>query len=136
MNSIEQLQNQGGLVADDLVKRTGQWRGKDVEFYVRRLAFGDIDRVYNADNPEISQSAELIAMAIRLGDDGTEALSYQQAYKLDTELAMLFSDHIEAVNRVGDEETQTDPKASGRKKSSGSSSRKSSAARSGKPSKG
>ncbi|MAS10300.1 phage tail assembly chaperone family protein, TAC [Salinisphaera sp.] len=138
MKSIREITESGGIISADLVKRSGTWRHggeeHEVEFYVRRLAFGDIDRVYNRDNPDASQSAELISMAIRLGDDGDEALTYEQAYQLNAGLAMLFSDHVMSVNGVGDEEARTDPKASRPPTTSGSRSQKSSAARSQKPS--
>jgi hypothetical protein len=124
ITNIAGLQSNAGLVSEDLVKRSAVWHhggeDNDVEFFVRRLAFGDIDRVYSREDPTNSQAAELIAMAVRLGEDGSEQMSYEQAYQLNAGLAMLFSDHVMSVNGVGDEKAKTDPKASAVPKSSGS----------------
>lgn len=127
---ISDIQSAGGLISDELIKRTGQWRGKDVEFYVRKLAYGDAARAFGGDH--VSQ-VELIRLGLRLGPNGTQQLTYQQAYQLDTELAKLFSDAISEVNEM-DDEVDASPKGSRQKKNSGSKSRKRSAAPRAKPS--
>lgn len=115
---LEDLKSNGGLVASELVKRTGEWRGEEIEFFVRTLSFGDIDRVYNGADLDASQAAELISKAVRLGDSGEEALTYEQAYSLDAALATVFAEHVMQVNGVNDEDAG-DPLVSGQSKSSG-----------------
>jgi len=130
---ISDLQNNGGIVESELVKRSGEWNGDTVEFYVRMLSFGDVDKIYNSADLTMSQAAELISKAIRLGDNGDEVLTYEQAYSLAPALATLFAEQVMQVNGVGDE---PDPKPSSRNKSSGTKSRSHSAAPSAKPAKG
>ena len=129
--NIEDLKANGGIVESQLTQRTAYWNGSEITFYVRKLSFGDVDRIYNGENLDASQAAEMISKAVRLGDNGDEALTYEQAYSLDPNLATVFAEHVMEVNGVG--EDAGDPKASTPAPSSGSKSRKSSAARSPKP---
>lgn len=133
---LSYLEEQGGFASSKLVKCSGKWRDDDVTFFVRHLPFGVVDKIFNTEGSNNSQSAELIAEGIRLGEDGEETMTYKQAYNLDAELATLFAEEIMRVNAVGDEEENTDPKASSQSKKPGSKSRSQSAARSKKQSKG
>src|SRR5690625_5149160 len=114
---LTDLEKKGGIVSDELVKRKAKWNGDDIEFYVRMLSFGDIDRTYNGGDLDASQAATLISKSVRLGDDGSEKLTYDQAYSLTPALATIFAEHVMQVNGVNDE--QPDPLVSGQKKNSG-----------------
>ena len=114
---LADLEKKGGIVADELVKRKAKWNGDDIDFYVKMLSFGDIDRTYNGSDMDASQAATLISKAVRLGDDGSEQLSYEQAYSLTPALATIFAEHVMTVNGVGDD--AADPLVSGQKKNSG-----------------
>ncbi len=126
---LEELQQNGGLVSEKLTKKTATWNGDEVSFFVRLLSFGAIDKIYNGNDPDASQAAELIAQAVRLGDEGEESLTRRQAFDLTPSLATLFADAVMKVNGVNDEGAG-DPLGSPPKTSSGSNSQPSSAARS------
>src|SRR5690625_79102 len=103
---IADIQQQGGFVSSELVHRTATWNTQDgqelsVEFFVRRAPFGAIDRVVS--QLDKSQSAGIISECIRLGDEGEETLTYEQAYALDSRLAAIFAEAVTEVNRLNDE---------------------------------
>ena len=101
--NIEDLKANGGIVESQLTQRTAYWNGSEITFYVRKLSFGDVDRIYNGENLDASQAAEMISKAVRLGDNGDEALTYEQAYSLDPNLATVFAEHVMEVNGVGED---------------------------------
>src|SRR5690625_2333803 len=115
---LTDLEKKGGIVSDELVKRKAKWNGDDIDFYVKMLSFGDIDRTYNGSDMDASQAATLISKSVRLGDDGSEKLTYDQAYSLTPALATIFADHVMSVNGVNDEDAG-DTLVSDKKKNSG-----------------
>lgn len=101
------LQSKGGFVPRELVKKELTWDhvGDDGEMYsdtftvfVAKRVFADAERVHNAPDEE-SRSAHLISALIRLGEDGSERLTYEQAYQLDPGLAVLFLNAITETNQ-------------------------------------
>lgn len=120
----------GGFVDRRLVPIKDKWRrfddnaGKMVEnevgFFVRQVSYSDTKRVMqglaldDTPTPETGEGAPaldpevlMIAACIRLGEDGSQALSYEQVDRLEPALFAVFR---KAVNSVYGE-ASADPKA-------------------------
>lgn len=108
---LSDLQARGGFVVGGLIPREIVWPhtidGEEVTdiftVFVERLSFGVIERAVNSmgnqrDDVDRSVSAALIAAAIRLGDNGEERLTYDQAYALNPSLAKLLANAVNEVN--------------------------------------
>lgn len=118
--NVDQLSKLGGVIPAAPVKKTITWTrvgkgGKEVsdtfDVFVRRLAYADQERILklsgiydqfvrgeddeSLNDPSIN--AATIAVALRLGEDGQERLSYEQCCQLDPSLASQF---IIAINEV------------------------------------
>lgn len=99
---LKQLKAAGGLVSNlpTPVKRTWETpngESLEIEFFVLRQSFGQAERLYLATSEERkdrSRTSELIAEVIRLGKDGSEKMSYEDAYMLEPSLAKVFLDAI------------------------------------------
>ena len=103
---LKKLREAGGLVPSSLTKRDVQWERADGEkfdfsVHVRRLSFGDIERIIDEEQKGRSRVANLIASAIRLGENGEERLSYDDAFQLDPGLAKAFATAVSEVNELG-----------------------------------
>jgi len=127
--NLEQLTELGGVVPGDLVPQDVTWAriddktGEEVsdtfKVFVRRLAYIDQERMFrmaglfdkiDPEDPdaealvnEVEQksiNAALIATAIRLGDEGEQTMSYEQACCLRPDLAQVFMSAINHVNPV------------------------------------
>lgn len=140
---LDDLIKKGGIVNTQLVQKTADWTRSDdsgkqvtdeVKFFVRRASHVMFKQAFSgaalADGSKLDQDSALIVSHIRLGEDGSEALTYEQATSLETNLAIIFTNAINEVYQAAD------PKPKSRqKKSSGvnSSSTASAAKRSKKP---
>lgn len=100
------LQSKGGFVPRELVSKELTWTRVDengeeqsdtFSVFVAKRVFADVERIHNAPD-EQSKSAHAIAALIRLGADGQERLTYEQAYQLDPGVAVLFLNAITEVN--------------------------------------
>jgi hypothetical protein len=91
--NIEQLRAAGGFVADEPVKVPVTWKDKTFDVHIRRLAFGDVERMMR---DEVNSSVDLIAASVLLGDDFTP-ISHEDAARLDVTLAGAL---LTAVNEV------------------------------------
>lgn len=121
--NLKQLRERGGFVSAKPVKKSVTWKqvddlsgaGEDVTFdvWVSKLSFGMIESLATAPDRR-SRNAALIAEAIRLGDEGKDALSYQDAYQLKPSLARALVIAIAEVNALPkpkeDGEGADDPK--------------------------
>lgn len=101
MMDLERLKQAGGLVSDELAKKQGRWERVDgevfeFEFFVRRASYGEVRKLGITPSGLVGE-ALMIAACIRLGDDGSEQLTYDQAYNLDPALASVF------LNAIGEE---------------------------------
>lgn len=94
--NLQQLRDSGGIVSPEPVKKPVEWRGKKFNVHVVRQSFGTVEEIVRQSEGR-SRSAALIASFIRLGDNGTEQLSYDDAYQLQPELAAEF---VRVVNEV------------------------------------
>lgn len=99
---LKQLKAAGGLVSDrpTPVKKTWETPGGEsleIDFFVLRQSFGQAERLYlstTEERKDRSRTSELISEVIRLGKDGSEKMSYEDAYKLEPSLARVFLDAI------------------------------------------
>lgn len=92
--NLAEIRNIGAFVSSEPVKQEIQWKEHRFEVFVKRLSFGDIEALYSVE--EGSRSARMIATAILLGEN-QEAISYEDAFRLDVGLATKL---IEAFNIV------------------------------------
>ena len=69
--------------------------------YIKRLSFGVVEDALAASGPEArGRSSSLIAAAV-CHEDGTPAMTFDEAYQLRSSLARLLSDAIREVNELG-----------------------------------
>jgi len=104
VNTIKELTEMGAFVPDDLVKKTIKFKltdeGEELEatVHVRQLSIGAHEDIFRADPDQRSTTAKLLSEAIRLGPDGKERMSYQQAYKLHPKMARAMAKAIAEAN--------------------------------------
>lgn len=94
--NLKELRDAGGIVSADPVRKQVEWRGKKFDVFVIRQSFGTVESLVR-DLDGRSRSAALIASFIRLGDDATEQMSYEDAYQLQPDLAGEF---VRVINEV------------------------------------
>lgn len=103
---LSELKSKGGFVAGAPVAKEVTWKrkgdaGEDVEdtftVHIIKQSFGTIEAIWSGKDDKSSKAADYIAQSVRLGDDGKERMSYQDAYQLDPGLAAVL---IAAVNEV------------------------------------
>jgi hypothetical protein len=110
--NLKELRERGGIVPSAPVKHEVTWTKTaddgspdPVTFtvYVRKHSFGTIERLFATDgkDPERSRAAAFISESIMLGEDGSERITYEDAYQLDAGLAKVLMDAISAVNGTG-----------------------------------
>lgn len=109
--NVAELKAKGGFVPLAPVKRDVVWTRKtesgeteELKFsvFIKKHSFGTIEQIWSGDDDKRSKSAAYIAQSIRLGDKGQEALTYEDAYQLDTGLATVLIAAINEVNGTGD----------------------------------
>ena len=109
---LQQLRERGGIVPSAPVRTEVSWThpgddGQDVTdtftVYVVKHSFGTVERLVLAErhDADASNRALLISQSIRLGEDGSESLSYEDAFQLEPRLARALLDAIYAVNGLG-----------------------------------
>ncbi len=101
MSSLKDLKALGGFVSDKPVKKEIKFKldGDDeltATIHVKKLAIGDYEALFLVDNEDRSRTAKVISEAITLGD-GTERITFKDAYRLHTSLAGAM---ISAFNEV------------------------------------
>ncbi|MDD1022769.1 phage tail assembly chaperone family protein, TAC [Pseudomonas sp. TNT2022 ID1048] len=109
--NLKQLKAKGGIVDALPVKKQVSWThldsktGKEVTdtltLHVRRQSFGVIERLFAENDSELSRNARYIAASVALGADGSEALSYDDAYGLEPSLGFLILNAVNEVNGTG-----------------------------------
>lgn len=113
--NVNELIQQGAFVSDQAEKAEITWSRKvgedksgkvlyeDVTFnvHIKRVSYGATERVFKgmADDPERSFNAGLIAETVLLGEPPYEKLTYEQAYQLDSGLALALIKKINEINR-------------------------------------
>lgn len=109
--NLKQLKAKGGIVDAQLIRKEVSWThldsksGKEVTdtftLHIRRQSFGVIERLFAQGETEQSRNASYIAASVSLGAEGTEALSYDDAYSLEPSLGFLMLNAINEVNGTG-----------------------------------
>jgi hypothetical protein len=109
--NLKQLKAKGGIVDGQPVKKEVSWThqdsktGKDVTdtftLHIRRQSFGVIERLFAQGESDQSRNASYIAASVALGSEGTEALSYDDAYSLEPSLGFLILNAVNEVNGTG-----------------------------------
>jgi hypothetical protein len=110
--NLKELRERGGIVPSAPVKHEVTWTRlaedgteDSVTFtvHVRKHSFGMIERLFANDgkHPDRSRAATFISESILLGDDGSERISYEDAFQLDAGLARVLVDAINTVNATG-----------------------------------
>lgn len=89
---INELQAMGGFVDAAPVPKEIKWKspeGKELKgtIHIVRQPFGVVESEFAKGTADRSQGAQMIHLAIRLGKDASEQLSYEQAYNLHPSLA-------------------------------------------------
>jgi hypothetical protein len=104
---LRELKAKGGFVSAEPVPREVEWKhngdGKEVTdkftVHVVKQSFGAIEKLFSGTDDR-SRSAAFISECIRLGD-GTERMTYEDAYMLDPGLAAVLVGAINQVNGTG-----------------------------------
>ena len=113
---LKALQEAGGFVADELVPETVKWKRKagkgmreeDFRVFIKPMSAGAIEELTSGMKAGAKATRSLlIAESIRLGAEGKEKLTYEQAYSLKPELAQAMLDAIERANGTSED---ADPK--------------------------
>lgn len=109
---LDELKARGGLVDTVLERKEVTWMRKDAQgdveeikfdIFVKRNSFGIIDQIMQSQRDDRSRSATLIAAGVRLGENGEEELTYQDAYALEPALATAMLSAFLEVNKLGKE---------------------------------
>lgn len=126
--NLEALAAKGGIVDSRLVPFTKVWKHYDealgehvedeVSFFVRKSSYADFARTRVTDGTGLRAEVLQVAACIRLGEEGQEQMTYEQAESLEFALFQLF---MEAVAEVYNG-ASADPKTSARKTNSGAKS--------------
>lgn len=91
MLNIQQLQAGGAFVSDAPIKKHIEWmigrQNFEGDIFVRGLGIEEWERHFRVEGSTKRITATLIAATIRLGDEGTEELTVDQAASLHPSLA-------------------------------------------------
>ena len=102
--NLKELRAKGAFVSAHPIKKAVVWKHEDAEnafdVYVRKLSFGDYERLFLAESDDRSRMARVLCETVKLGDGGNESLSYEDAYQLDASLARVLLDAVNEVNGV------------------------------------
>lgn len=110
---LDELRARGGLVDMTLVKKNVTWRrvdedgkGEDVDFdiFVRKNSFGLLALANQQGREGMSRDAVVIANGIRLGENGEEVMTYEDAYALEPALSVVLFTAFMEVNKPRTEE--------------------------------
>jgi hypothetical protein len=93
--NLAEIRNIGAFVSVEPVKQGIEWKEFRFDVFVKRLSFGDIETLYSIE--EGSRSARMISTAILLGEN-QEAISYDDAFRLDVGLATKLIEAFNVVN--------------------------------------
>lgn len=93
--NLAEIRNIGAFVSTEPVKQEIEWKEYRFDVFVKRLSFGDIETLYSVE--EGSRSARMISTAILLGEN-KEAISYDDAFRLDVALATKLIEAFNVVN--------------------------------------
>lgn len=95
--NLAEIRNIGGFVSAEPVKLPVTWKEHTFDVFVKRLSFGDVEKLYGFEDG--ARSARMISAAILLGED-KEPISYDDAYRLDVSLATKLIEAFNTVNGI------------------------------------
>lgn len=103
MTTLKDLKQIGGQVPTKPIKKeiTFTLEGEEytASIFVKKLGIGEYEALYLVDDKDNrSRTAKTISTAITLGEDGKEAISFQDAYRLQTPLASAMLQAFGEVN--------------------------------------
>lgn len=96
--NLKELRAQGAFISGAPVVKSVTWNDTTFDVHIKRLSFGDYERLFTDDPEERSRSARLLSDCVLLGDGGKDALSYKDAYRLEPSLARVLIDAVNEVN--------------------------------------
>ena len=104
--NLKELRAKGAFVSAQPIKRSATWKtpeGEQVEFdvHVKKLSFGDYERLFLSESDDRSRMARVLCETVRLGPDGKDEFSYQDAYQLESTLARVLLDIVNETNGIG-----------------------------------
>lgn len=110
--NLKDLKSAGGFVGTGMTKVNIVWdKGDDTplsfDVHVAPLSFGEVERILREEAEGRSRVANLIASAIRLGEEGQERLTYEDAYSLEPGLAKSFAKAVGEANDLGKSKAPT-----------------------------
>lgn len=126
---LDELRARGGLIDPTLVKKNVLWNKVDedgeidavnFDVFVRKNSFGLLDLANQEARNGRSRSATVIANGIRLGENGEEEMTYEDAYNLEPSLSVVLFNAFMEVNkpRTAEEKNSQPPTSSGTNSSS------------------
>lgn len=103
MTTLKQLTEQGGFAAAKPIKKHIEFEidGQKLEadIHVRQIGIGEYEDAYLGEGKDKrSKTAKVISEAITLGEDGTERISFEDAYRMKPALAGAILDAFNEVN--------------------------------------
>lgn len=103
--NLKELRAKGAFVSAQPQKMAVVWKtreGEEVAFdvHVKKLAFGDYERLFLAESDDRSRMARVLCETIKLGDKAADSLTYEDAYQLDASFARVLLDAVNEVNGV------------------------------------
>ena len=103
MISLQQLQERGGFVDTTPVSKEISWldnEGEEVRgtVFVVRQPWGVVEQALMSSDKGRSHTADLLSKCIRLGAEGKEQMTYEQAYGLTPAVALAMTTAINEVN--------------------------------------
>lgn len=103
MSTLKELETMGGFVSDKPVKKEITFTLDSEEeitatIHVKRLNIGEFEGLFLADPDERARTAKAISVGIRLGENGTEVIPFEKAYKLHPRLAAAMFNAFNEVN--------------------------------------
>ena len=114
--NLKQLKAKGGIVDGALVKKEVIWvhidskTKKEVtekfDVHIRRQSFGVIERLFAPGEAEQSRNAKYISGSVLLGEEGTEPLTYEDAFNLESSLGFAILTAVNEVNGTGKDQAK------------------------------
>jgi hypothetical protein len=104
--NLSELIDAGGVISSALAEKKIEWKNPETgaiykfKIYIKKLPYGDMEKIWGSGD-EKSRISLFISQAIRLGDGGKDALSYEMAYQLEPSLARVFIDAAHNINQTG-----------------------------------
>jgi hypothetical protein len=101
---LKQLNDLGAFVSEELVPKEIKFKLTDdgdehvAQIMVRRLSIGHYEAMWGDVKENTSKTARMLCESVRLGEDGAEKMTYEQAYQLHAKIALAMSEAVAAVN--------------------------------------